>query len=286
MGQNRRMDLPLQQQRLRFHDGGVIGVGDQVEVPPALDAPPRIVLERHLVGGRERFLMLRRIGYADRRLGELLVPRTPDFTTDLASVPWLFTWLVPRTGAHLPAALLHDGLRAQEYVAEPDTTVLREDADRVFRDAMGDTGTALVRRWLAWSAVATATMLHGGGTGWSAGERWRHRLVAALTIGVVATLGVLATLDLLDLVDVLPWMGAGTFAAELGRGAAMAVVLPAVLGLLWGRFRVAGWIMLIGLALLLHVTLALVLLTGLYWVTERAASAVTGARRDEGRRDG
>ena len=30
--------------------------------------------------------------------------------TDLTSVPWLFTWLVPKTGAHLPAALLHDGL--------------------------------------------------------------------------------------------------------------------------------------------------------------------------------
>lgn len=272
----------IQQQRLRFHDGGVIADGDQVEVPPALDVPPRIVLERRFVRDREHFLMLRRVGYADRRVGELLVPRTTAFTTDLASVPWLFTWLVPRSGAHLPAALLHDGLYAQEYLAEPDTTVLREDADRIFRDAMGDTGTPLVRRWLAWAAVATATMVHGGGTGWPAGERRRHRVAAVGTLALVALLGVLATLDLFDLTGVVPWMGEGSFLAELARGAAAAVVLPALLGLLWGRFRVAGWIMLVGLALLLHVTLALALLTGLYWLTERAASALSRAGRDEG----
>lgn len=276
------MDQLIQQQRLRFHDGGVIAAGDQVEVPPALDVPPRIVLERRLAHGRERFLMLRRIGYADRRVGELLVPRTSAFTTDLASVPWLFTWLVPRTGAHLPAALLHDGLYAQEYLAEPGTTVLREEADRIFRDAMGDTGTPLVRRWLAWAAVATATMVHGGRTGWSTGARLRRRAAAIGTLALVAVIGVLATLDLFDVVEVVPWMGEGAFLAELARGAGAAVVVPALLGLLWGRFRVAGWIMLVGLALLLHVTLALVLLTGIYWLTERAASALSRASRAEG----
>lgn len=267
----------------RFFDGGVAAHGDQPEVPPDRGAEPRVVLERRLDhGGRESFLMLRRIGYADRRVGELLVPRTSAFTTDLASVPWLFTWLVPRTGAHLPAALLHDGLYAREYLAEPDTTVLREDADRIFRDAMGDTGTGLVRRWLAWAAVTTGTMVLGGGTGWSTGERWRHRAVAAGTLALVTVIGLLATLDLFDIVEVVPWMGDGAFLAELARGAGVAVALPALLGLLWGRFRVAGWIMLVGLALLLHVTLALALLTGLYWLTELAAGAISRARRDEG----
>ncbi len=55
--------------------------------------------------------MQRRIAYRDRHLGELLVPRvTRTFRTDLTSVPALFTWLVPKTGLHLPATLLHDGL--------------------------------------------------------------------------------------------------------------------------------------------------------------------------------
>jgi hypothetical protein len=269
---------PIEPQRRRFHDGGAVAVGDQVEVPPTLDEPPRIVLERRLVEGEERFLMLRRIGYADRRLGELLVPRTAEFTTDLASVPMLFTWLVPKSGAHLPAALVHDGLCAGDYVAEPGTVVTRVDADRVFRDAMGDTGTTLVRRWLAWAAVATATMVHGRGTGWSAGERWRYRIAAVGTLGIVAVLGLLATLDLVDVASLLPWMGERTWWRELLLGGAFAVLIPAVLALTWGRFRTAGWVMGIGLALLLHVTVALVLLTGLYRAVEWAAEKL--ARQD------
>lgn len=279
----------IPQQPRRFFDGGAAAVGDQPEVPPDTLADPRIVLERSLDSrGQERFLMLRRIGYLDRRFGPLLVPAAADFLTDLASVPTLFTWLVPRTGEHLPAALLHDGLvRQGAFIAVDDgaaVALTRDQADRVFRDAMADTGTPLVRRWLVWAAVATATMLHGRGTGWSTGTRWRHRLTVIGTLGLVALLGVLATLDLFDLVDVVPWMGDGAFAAELVRGAVAAVVLPLLLGVLWGSFRVAGWIMLIGLALLLHVTAALALLTGLYWLAERAASALTGTRRDEGTR--
>lgn len=278
------MEAPVQPQRRRFHDGGAVAPRqsvDQVEVPPSLDEPPRIVLERRLVRGEERFLMLRRIGYADRRLGELLVPRTADFTTDLASVPMLFTWLVPKSGAHLPAALLHDGLCSGEYVAEPGAPeVTRVDADRVFRDAMGDTGTTLVRRWLAWSAVATATMVHARGTGWSPAERWRYRLAAVGTLGLVAVLGVLATLDLFDAGPVeLPWMADGSFLAELARGLTGALVIPVFLGLLWGRFRVAGWVMLTGLAVLLHVTLALAAITAGYRVVEWAAEKL--ARQDQ-----
>ena len=75
---------------------------------------------------------------------------------------------MPTTGAHLPAALLHDGLRhgqdedptftAPEWHGPP---ILRVEANRVLRDAMADTGTGVERRWLVWSAVATATMLQG-----------------------------------------------------------------------------------------------------------------------------
>lgn len=274
------MEAPVQPQRRRFHDGGAVAVGDQVEVPPSLEEPPRIVLERRLVKGEERFLMLRRIGYADRRLGELLVPRTADFTTDLASVPMLFTWLVPKSGAHLPAALVHDGLCAGDYVAEPGTEVTRVDADRVFRDAMGDTGTTLVRRWLAWSAVATATIVRARGTGWSAGERWRYRLAAVGTLGLVAVLGVLATLDLFDVGPVeLPWMADGRFLAELAQGLTGALVIPVFLGLLWGQFRVAGWVMLTGLAVLLHVTLALAAITAGYRVVEAVAERLVRRER-------
>ena len=144
----------------RFFDGGEAGE------PPGHDAPLRIVLQRHLDDGVESFTLGRAVGYDDRRLGRLLVPSDTRFRTDLTSVPWLFTWLVPRTGRHLPAALLHDGLvggadEPPSYVSEEGHVVARDEADRVFRDAMGDLGTGVVRRWLVWAAVTVATIYVG-----------------------------------------------------------------------------------------------------------------------------
>ena len=146
------------------------------------------MLERHSDEGVETFSLERRIAYADRHLGELLVPADPDFRTDLTSVPALFTWLVPKTGAHLPAALLHDALVAGpddpvSYVSTDGHDVDRVEADRVFRDAMADTGTGVIRRWIVWTAVTVATIfvrprpavVAGPATG-------RYRIAAGVTI--------------------------------------------------------------------------------------------------------
>ncbi len=276
-------------QERRFYDGGVDADANRLEIPPNPGADPQIVLRRITEAGLEQFEMERRIAYRDRHLGELLVPReTGDFRTDLTSVPALFTWLVPKTGRHLPAALLHDGLVFEPgteptYTSTEGRTVLRAEADRVLRDAMADTGTGVVRRWLVWSAVTTTTMLSGSGTGWPTALRWYYRVVAALTVLVVAVLGIWATADLLDLrrAPALPWMGDRPWWLELLGGAAGAVVIPAGLGVLWGRFRVAGWVAGISLALLLHVTAVLLALTGLYWAAEwlagRAPKVTLGA---------
>ncbi|MEL7207734.1 MAG: DUF1353 domain-containing protein, partial [Actinomycetota bacterium] len=61
---------------------------------------------------REMFELTKPIGYYDGPLDQVIVvpANLAKFQTDLTSVPRLFTWLVPRTGAHLPAALVHDGL--------------------------------------------------------------------------------------------------------------------------------------------------------------------------------
>ena len=104
------------------------------------------MLERHSEEGVETIALERRLAYRDRHLGELLVPADAGFRTDLTSVPALFTWLVPKTGAHLPAALLHDALVAgrddpASYASTEGHVVDRVEADRVFRDAMADTGT-------------------------------------------------------------------------------------------------------------------------------------------------
>ena len=228
--------------------------------------------------------MLRRVGYADRHLGELLVPADPGtFTTDLTSVPSVFAWLVPRTGRHLPAALVHDALvddtGEPAYLTERGR-VDRVEADRVFRDAMADTGTGLVRRWLAWSAVTLATLVVAPRTQlpWGAATGWWRRGVAVGSLLLVAWLGWCASWDLLDrsapLAVPVPWMPEAGLATELAHGAAGAVVVPLLLGLLWGRFRVAGAVLGVGLALLLHVTVLVAGLTLLYRAVEAVATRV------------
>lgn len=278
---------PVTQQTRRFYDGGVDGDAHHPAVPPDPGSDPKIELLRISEDGHEQFAMQRRIAYRDRHLGELLVPRvTRTFRSDLTSVPWLFTWLVPKTGLHLPATLLHDGLvhppGHPTYVSTDGHVVLRSEADRVLRDAMADAGTPLLRRWLVWSAVTTATMLSGSGTGWSKAVTWRYRAVAALTVLVVAVLGVCATLDLFDVhvagVPELPWMADRGWFTELVGGLSGAVVIPLALSLLWGRFRIAGAVVGVTLAVLLHVTVALLALTAVYrlaeWLTAKVPTVV------------
>lgn len=265
----------------RFHDGGLPAADGRPEVPPDPASDPTILLDRHAEEGVETWALVRRIGYLDRHFGELLVPKDPTtFRTDLTSVPALFTWLVPKTGAHLPAALLHDGLCFDDgdeptYVSVDGHEIDRVEANRIFRDAMADTGTGVVRRWLVWSAVTTATLVSPQQVPWRMPTTWRHRLVIGLSLLVVCLLGVLATLDLFDVGGIeLPWMGERPWWLELIGGLAGAVVIPLLLGLLWGRFRTAGVVMGIGLAVLLHVTVGLLAVTGLYQVVEKLADRV------------
>ncbi len=67
-------------------------------------------------------------------------------------------------------------------------------------------------------------------------------------------------------------MGEGAWWLELLGGVSGAVVLPLALGLLWGRFRMAGAIAGVMLAVLLHVTLGLAAVLLSYQLLERLAS--------------
>jgi hypothetical protein len=268
----------------RFYDGGLLPVGDRVGLPPDRAHDPRIVLERHLESGLEVFSLERRIAYDDRHLGEILVPATTGFRTDLTSTPALFTWLVPKTGAHLPAALVHDALVAgggePSYDSTEGHTIDRVEADRVFRDAMADTGTGVVRRWIVWTAVTAATVFVPGGLprspAWSPAVRWAHRLGVGASIALVAYLGYSATADLLDqswpLALQVPWMDERAWWWELLGGLAGAVAVPLLLSVLWGRFRMAGAIAGVMLAVLLHVTAGLAVILLGYQVAERLAA--------------
>lgn len=266
---------PAPMQPRRFYDGGT------ATEPPDPTAEPRVLLER-VVRRKEEFRMLRRIAYDDAEYGEILVPDdTETFFTDFASVPAIFTWLVPKSGRHLPAALVHDGLvhppGEPTYVSSDGHVIDRVGADRVFRDAMRDSEVGFVRRWLVWSVVTLATIA-GGSVAWSRAELWRRRLVLVATLAVVVVIGVIATLDLLDRVDWLPWMGDRVWWVEVAGGLAAAIVVPLLLGLTWGRFRVAGAVAGMALAVLLHVTVLLGVISLLYlaseWLARRRSLAL------------
>jgi hypothetical protein len=287
--------LKIAKNRRRFYDGGHPGDAGGVGVQPAdPDKDVLVILDRQLGPDRkgrlrkEMFVLRRRIAYDDRHRGEIIVPPVfAEFRTDLTSVPALFTWLVPKTGAHLPAALLHDGLvwdprkEAQTYISSRGLMIDRVEADRIFRDGMADTGTALVRRWLVWTAVTLATMWSQQATAASRLGRSYYRWVMAATMFSVAWLGYVATADLFDQTDSWPltyeltWMGDRPFWTEVVTGLAGAIVVPLVLGALWGKFRGAGWIAGIGVAVLFHVTVGLLVMTGLYLVLEWLAARLS-----------
>jgi Protein of unknown function (DUF1353) len=222
-----------------------------------------------------RFRILRQFGYRDPAYDEpFIVPKdVVTFRTDLASIPWFFAWLVPGLGTHLPAVLLHDGLvvRPDEGTTHDGPAVDREEADRILRDAMASLGTPFVRRWLMWTATILATAFS------TLRPRWWWALLVVGTLLLIAALGALATLDLLDVADVVPWMGDRPWPVELALGALMAIVVPLLVSVLWGRLWQAGAIAGVALALLFHVTVAVAVVYGLYWVLERALSAREGA---------
>lgn len=98
-----------------------------------------------------------------------LVPSS--FSTDFASVPQVFMWLVPSTGIHTKAAVLHD------YLCRGDE-VTREDADGIFRRVLREEGVSFPLRWAMWAAVRAGSFMKGAsGTSWL-------RFLAVLVVAV------------------------------------------------------------------------------------------------------
>ena len=254
----------------------------RVPVPP-MAKPPRIarsgffdpadpeqdaqVLLRRLVdNGKEEFELLQPIGYWHNEEGGIIVPANlAQFRTDLTSVPAWFTWLIPKSGLHLPAALIHDGLvlargEAQTYVA--DHEIPRAKADQIFRDGMRDLGTSTLRRWLMWTAVTLATL-------WCCTHKWWFRVVMTLEILLISVLGAAATIDLFSQKALLPWMGHRPMWVEAITGSLFAALIPCLLSVFWGRWWRAGVITGLALALLFHVTIAITVVSSLFQGAER-----------------
>jgi hypothetical protein len=183
---------------------------------------------------------------APREVGPTSLP-----TTDLTSVPGPMRWFVSPYGLHTPAALLHDRLVGEEAPAG----FHRADADRLFRDMLDSLGVPLLRRYLMWAAVAY-------GTRWSAGG---YRRVGIVLWTVLALFGMgglafgLATWS-------VPWLG-------------MALGLPFVAAVLWGK-QYGGGVLAAGSGPWLALPALIAALGyGVYWVLEQAVRLVVRRER-------
>ncbi len=246
----------------------------------------------------EEFELLLPITYLDNSRGpDLRVITVPDpehpFTTDLTSVPRLLTWLVPKSGRHLPAALIHDGLIGEDppsYRTDDGSRVDRIDADVIFRNAMQDTGVGLIRRWLVWAAVANASLLSGARPTWRL-EQWWYRIVGIVVLLFIGWCGLSATLEVLDADSLprglgwvmaldlpftsgsmamgdLPWIDETSWGMELAQGLAAAILIPLVLARLWGKYYRAGAIAGLALATLFHAMVAVAFVAAFYMIAE------------------
>lgn len=218
------------------------------------DEPAVYFLER-VDSGKEKptFRLQKKFRYRDPKdpTREFVVPADPTtWTTDLASIPSLATWLVPKDGSHTPAALLHDALISEPSEGKcyegPDVT--RATADDTFRDAMQHIGVPFLRRWMMWAAVSLGTLTKGSGIGRVA----RTLFVLVFAVG----LGVVGTLQVLDLVDLRPlhfpwtdweptlgvgWMRDRAVGAELARAVVATAVLTVAATVVWLVLLPARW---------------------------------------------
>jgi hypothetical protein len=180
----------------------------------ASDRPAEVLLRQ--VSPR-KFKLAQPFRYDD---GERQFEIRENDVSDLASVPKVLTWLIPRYGRHTLAALLHDHLQKKEL------GVSSQEADTMFRNAMGETSVPLARRWLIWSAVALRTQWQLGGL-----SKLRAGAYALLYCLAGAVLG-----PALLVGTVAGWASLGTWAAA----ALVVLASPLVLCWVWGRHWMLG----------------------------------------------
>ena len=77
---------------------------------------------------------------------KIVVPK--GFTTDLASVPWPASMIIPKSGRYNSAAVLHDYLYWSKLFS-------RQKADLIFYQAMRILGVPFIKRWVMYHACRT-----------------------------------------------------------------------------------------------------------------------------------
>lgn len=227
----------------------------------------------------ENFTVLRGFRYIDEKAGVRITIRAGE-PTDLASIPFFLRWFVGTYGKHTRAAIMHDHMwrkpmdgverRAPDGQWQADTSGIGKiEANRLFRDAMADVPAALVvlpvKRWVMWSAVTLDTL--------------RTRMPDGPLIYLFIALHLA-----LDVLLVVTAFGADWFGMH-GRHLfgqpfpVAALLLPAVLAMLWPRRLGAGLIATYALEVLILPIFLTVVALGVLFVVSLAFAAVQRTRK-------
>ena len=86
---------------------------------------------------------------------------TSGFTTNFASVPRPFWWLIPRTGKYTWAAVLHDATWCDSQRPASERQVDPWDADGILRRTLKEAGVSQLSRYLMWAAVRLGAVVKG-----------------------------------------------------------------------------------------------------------------------------
>ncbi|NQX12937.1 DUF1353 domain-containing protein [Microbacteriaceae bacterium VKM Ac-2855] len=200
----------------------------------------RIALEQVLGADDPRgagvFVLTRSFRYRDARTGESILVPASEKRTDLASVPTFLWGLIAPFGKQSAAALLHDHLRSERPVSGVDRAAQARRADRLFRDALLESGVPTARAWLMWAGVSLTRDEDVAPTA------ARLRVVHAIAIAAVLALtivrvsrGTARPTDALRAATSIA--GAGLHGDRAGAVLLIAVELVAL-----GPFAIAAWL--------------------------------------------
>lgn len=99
-------------------------------------------------------ILLEDVIYQD---GETVYTIPAGYVTDGASVPRALSWLYPKYGAYLKAAIVHDYLITDVL---PTGQIESAKVDELFKQAMSDLEIPKFRQWAMWCGVRIGAMFN------------------------------------------------------------------------------------------------------------------------------
>jgi len=110
------------------------------------------ILPPSQVTGRQLYVLVEPFSYESETYGKVVVPA--GFKTDFASIPRIaWRYLDPEDKCILYPSVIHDYIYSQSGALADGVVFTREQADKIFKEAMELAGARLDQRFFAFKAV-------------------------------------------------------------------------------------------------------------------------------------